>query len=64
MPRVTRLDPSSARPERGDLGRRPRRGIIARSLDRLTRRWTLDLYDVDLQLDPAEIDADLRRGWH
>ena len=42
---------------------RPRMGMVARLIDRATRRWMVDLYDVDLQLESADIDADLRHGW-
>jgi hypothetical protein len=40
-----------------------RMGPVARLIDRVTRRWMVDLYDMDLQLDAADIDADLRHGW-
>ena len=40
----------------------PRIGPVARALDRLTRRWTLDLFDVNLQLEAADIEAELRGG--
>lgn len=38
-------------------------GSVARLIDRVTRRWMVDLYDIDLQLESADIDADLRHGW-
>lgn len=37
-------------------------GPVARLIDRVTRRWLVELYDVDLQLESADIDADLHYG--
>lgn len=73
------LPPSVARRERPHNGARPARpgtmpaaapartprpGVLARFVDRLTRRWTVDLFDIDLQLEAGEIEADLRGDWH
>lgn len=39
-------------------------GPLARGLDRLTRRWTVDLFDMDLQLESADIEAELHDRPH
>jgi len=39
-----------------------RPGPVARLIDAATRRWMRDLYDVDLQLESSDLEADLRHG--
>ncbi|WP_297082624.1 hypothetical protein [uncultured Demequina sp.] len=39
-----------------------RPGPVARLIDAATRRWMRDLYDVDLQLESIDLEADLRHG--
>lgn len=40
----------------------PRIGRAGRLVERLTRRWTIDLYDIDLQLESADLEYELRHG--
>lgn len=37
--------------------RRDRPSLMVRIVDRLTRRWTVDLYDVDFQFESLDLDA-------
>lgn len=49
-------------PARTAAPARPRIGRMGRLVERLTRRWTIDLYDIDLQLESADLEYELRHG--
>ncbi|MFW7415540.1 hypothetical protein [Demequina sp. SO4-18] len=37
-------------------------GPGSRLVERMTRRWTLDLYDMDLQFESGDLKSDLQYG--